>query len=108
MERGSKVPAGIHLIDEKVSQPRNSISYSRKGCGGQARLMPGSFVESLWQSFGWSWKNLAWLELLAEPLIEPLTQFWRMLYLAESLLIYNNSSLKLDSIVNLPRYRGFT
>jgi len=53
----SKVPVGIHLIDDvqactdKASQPRDSTSYSRKSCGGQARLMPGSFVESLWQSF---------------------------------------------------------
>ena len=35
---------------------------------------------------------------LAEPLVEPLTQFWRVLYLTETLLIYNNSSLKPDSM----------
>src|SRR5882672_6786 len=31
-----------------------------------------------------------------------------MLYLTESLLIYNNSSLKLDSIINFPSYQSFT
>ena len=46
---------------------------------------------------------------LAEPLAEPLTQFltrfWCVLYLTESLLIYNNFSLKLDSTINFPSCR---
>ena len=53
------------------------------------------------------------VELLAEPLAKsltkPLTQFltrfWRVLYLTKSLLIYNNSSSKLDSTINFPSYR---
>ena len=44
-------------------------------------------------------------QLLAEPLVEPLTQLWRVLYLTESPLIYSNSSLKLDSIINFFSYQ---
>jgi hypothetical protein len=31
-----------------------------------------------------------------------------VLYLTKGLLIYNNSSLKLDSIINFPSYQSFT
>jgi len=37
------------------------------------------------------------IEPLAKPLIKSLTQFWRVLF-------YNNSSLKLDFIFNVPNY----
>jgi len=44
------------------------------------------------------------VEFLAELLVEPLTQFLPILYLTKSLLIYNNSSLKLDFIFNFLSY----
>ena len=47
-------------------------------------------------------------ELRTEPLVKPLTRFYYVLYLTESLLIENNSSLKLDSIINFPSYQSFT
>ena len=43
-------------------------------------------------------------ELRTEPLVKPLTRFEYVLYITESLLIENNSSLKLDSIINFPSY----
>jgi hypothetical protein len=74
-------------------------SLGRASCGALRELRREPLTEPLAEPLA---------ELRTEPLVKPLTQFWYVLYLTESLLIYNNSSLKLDSIINFPSYQSFT